>query len=144
MDTQKKSYQIQVISKIEESNGDVNEMTLFTEATYKRVHKKAYLMYDETEVSGMINTKTLISFDGEIVQIKRVGALKSQLNIELDVMHENLYATPYGTFLMKTKGLEVIWHDTDIIDIELSYLLEIESDKQEVSKVHIKIDVKRD
>ena len=108
MDALKQTYQIQVISKIEDSEGDINEMTLYTEATYKRSNKKAFLMYDETEVSGMENTKTLISFDGEIVQIKRVGALKSQLNIEKDVSHENLYATPYGTFLMKTKGLEKI------------------------------------
>ncbi len=144
MEAPKKSYQIQVISKIEDSKGDVNEMTLYTEATYKRIHKKAYLMYDETEVSGMENTKTLISYDGEVVQIKRFGDLKSQLDIEKDVLHENLYATPYGTFLMKTKGIEVIWHDTDAIDIELSYLLDMESDKDEISKVHIKIDVKRD
>lgn len=144
MDALKQTYQIQVISKIEDSEGDINEMTLYTEATYKRSNKKAFLMYDETEVSGMENTKTLISFDGEIVQIKRVGALKSQLNIEKDVSHENLYATPYGTFLMKTKGLEIIWNDTDAIDIELSYLLQIESDQEETSKVHIKIDVKRD
>jgi uncharacterized beta-barrel protein YwiB (DUF1934 family) len=101
-------------------------------------------MYDETEVSGMENTKTLISFDGDVVQIKRYGALKSLLNIEKDVSHDNLYVTPYGTFLMKTKGLEVVWNDGDAIDIELSYLLEIESDKEEISKVHIKIDVKRD
>ncbi|HSN66125.1 MAG TPA: DUF1934 domain-containing protein [Fusibacter sp.] len=144
MDAQKKTYQIQVISKIEDSEGELNEMTLYTEATYKRAHKKAFLMYDETEVSGMENTKTLISFDGEVVQIKRYGALKSLLNIEKDVSHDNLYATPYGTFLMKTKGLEVVWNDGDAIDIELSYLLEIESDKEEISKVHIKIDVKRD
>ncbi len=144
MNAQKKSYQIQVISKIEDSKGDINEMTLYTEATYKRAHTKSFLMYEETEVSGMENTKTLISFDGKIVQIKRFGNLKSQLDIEKDVTHENLYATPYGTFMMKTKGLEIMWNDSDIINIELSYLLEIESDQEEISKVHIKIDVKRD
>lgn len=144
MNAQKNSYQIQVISKIEDSKGDINEMTLYSEATYKRAHTKAFLMYEETEVSGMENTKTLISFDGKIVQIKRFGNLKSQLDIEKDVTHENLYATPYGTFMMKTKGLEIIWKDSDIINIELSYLLEIESDQEEISKVHIKIDVKRD
>jgi len=144
MDADKKTLQIQVISKIEDQKGDVNEMTLFTEATYKRAHKKAFLMYDESEVSGLDHTKTLITYDGDIVQIKRVGALKSLLNIEKNVVHENLYATPYGTFLMTTKGLEVKWTDTEVLDIELSYLLEIESNQEEVSKVHIKIDVKRD
>ena len=144
METHKKTYQIQVISKIEDSKGDVNEMTLYTEATYKRSGKKAFLMYNESEVSGMDNTKTLITYDGEVIQIKRFGDLKSQLDIEKDVLHENLYATPYGTFLMKTKGLEIVWNDTNAIDIELIYHLEIESDKEEISKVHIKIDAKRD
>ncbi len=144
MEASKNAHQIQVFSKIEDSQGDANEMTLYTEATYKRIGNKAFLMYDESKVSGMENTKTLITYDGKIVQIKRFGDLKSQLNIEKDVVHENLYATPYATFLMKTKGLEIIWNDADGIDIELIYYLEIESDKEDISKVHIKIDVKRD
>lgn len=144
MDTQNKAYQIQVTSKIEDSKGEVTELTLYTEATYKRIRNKAFLMYDETEVSGMENTKTLISYDGEVVQIKRFGDLKSQLNIEMGVTNENFYATPYGTFLMKTTGTHVIWNDADAIEIELSYLLEIENNEEEISKVHIRIDVKRD
>ncbi len=143
MESKKNVYQITVFSHITDSVGEVNEMTLYTEATYKHEQKKAYLMYDETEISGLEKTKTLVSYDGKMVQIKRFGANSSVLKIEIDEMHENSYQTPYGTFIMRTTGKSIHWNDSDGLRIELKYLLEIEGDSNSPSEVRIKIETKR-
>ena len=127
---------ITVYSKIETVDGDVNEMTLYTEATYKHERNKAFLMYEETEVSGMEGTKTLLTYDGSMLQIKRYGQTNSLLRIEEDVEYENNYQTPYGTFIIKTIGESIVWDDSDRLAIELVYRLDL---NDEVSKVTIKI-----
>lgn len=143
MRSEKYIYQITVFSHITDSTGEVNEMTLYTEATYKHEQKKAYLMYDETEISGLEKTKTLVSYDGKMVQIKRFGANSSLLKIEIDETHENLYQTPYGAFVMKTNGNSIHWNDEDGLAIDLNYQLDIEGDSNSPSEVRIKIETKR-
>jgi len=144
MKSEKENYQITVYSKITDSEGEVNEMTLYTEATYKHERSKAYLMYEETEISGMEHTKTLVSYDDRMVQIKRFGENASVLKIEIDEWYDNIYQTPYGIFIMKTKGNFIKWNDKADIDIELNYQLEIEGDQGSMSEVSIKINSKKD
>lgn len=134
----KQVLSIQVDSVIISPEGETQEMTLYTEATYKVERNKQYLMYDETEISGMDGTKTLLSYDGTSVHIRRYGDVKSNLKIQLQESFENFYTTPYGTFIMTTYGESFKW-DENRIDIELCYQLTIEGDHELPSTVRIKI-----
>ena len=134
----KQVVSIQVDSVIVSPDGETQEMTLYTEATYKVERNKRYLMYDETEISGMEGTKTLISYDGTCVHIRRYGDVKSNLKIQLHESFENFYTTPYGTFIMTTYGESFKWNE-NLIDIELCYQLTIEGDQELPSNVRIKI-----
>ena len=132
--------QIIVQSNITNSSGETDEMTLYTEATCRKDLKKTYVMYEETEISGMENTKTLLIYDGEKVQIKRFGQTDSVLTIKVDEIMENQYHTPYGTFNMSTLGRSIKWHFEQELDIELCYSLDIQGDRSEIK---IKIESKR-
>ncbi len=134
----KENINITVKSIITNGAGEINEIHQFTEATYKKEAFKTFLMYKEVEMEG---TKTLITFEDEIIAIKRYGENTSVLKIEKDVWHENIYQTPYGTFVMQTCGIEIHW---DEVNIELKYLLKIEGDEEKPSEVQIKIDMKRE
>lgn len=136
----KETLHISVYSRIEALSGDVNEMTLYTEATYRHERNKAFLMYEETELSGMEGTKTLLTYDGVTLQIKRYGQTNNLLRIEKGVEFENTYQTPYGTFIMKTTGESILWDDSGQLSIEFVYRLDINED---VSNVTIKIDAER-
>ncbi|MCA0384927.1 MAG: DUF1934 domain-containing protein [Firmicutes bacterium] len=128
---------IEVASNIVDFEGTKNQISLFTEATYRHERGKAFLMYEETEVSGMEGTKTLLTYDGEMLQIKRFGANDSVLRIKADASFENVYHTPYGTFLMTTCGQRIDWHDEGKLHIELYYTLEIAGENQAPSTVQI-------
>ena len=134
------TVQITVYSIITDAVGEVDEMTLYTEANYRKDTKKSYLMYEETEISGMENTKTLLIYDGEQVQIKRFGKTESLLSIRLGEIVENHYNTPYGMFVMSTKGRRIDWYLEDQLAIELAYSLDIQGER---SEVRIKIDSKK-
>jgi uncharacterized beta-barrel protein YwiB (DUF1934 family) len=138
------TIQVKVISQIIDSSGEKTDMTLYTPATYKHEHNKAFLMYEETEVSGMEGVKTLLSYDGKVLQIKRFGHLNSLLRVEVGETYENTYKTQYGLFLMKTTGKKIKWTDSGHLNIEFHYLLEIEGDPNPPSEVHIIIEAERE
>jgi uncharacterized beta-barrel protein YwiB (DUF1934 family) len=130
---------VKIISKIKDSEGEVNEMTLFTQATYQSKSDKAYLMYEESELSGLEGTKTLLVYDGETVNIKRYGSVNSNLNIVMDESIENIYKTQYGVFVMHTVGKLIHWNDEDGISIQMRYQLVIEGDGTE-TEISIEIE----
>lgn len=119
---------VKIISKITDSDGEVNEMTLYTEATYQNTSQKSFLMYDESELSGLEGTKTLLVYDGEMVNIKRYGSVNSNINIVMGESVENIYRTQYGVFVMHTTGKQIYWSEKDGIRIQMTYQLVIEGD----------------
>ena len=137
-----KTIQITVYSSIKDAMGEINEMTLFTEATLKIDTNKTYLMYNESEISGMEGTKTLLTMENDTVSISRYGENSSLLKIERGQWHENLYNTQYGTFVIKTKGENIVWNDNALLTVELFYLLEIEGESSIPSEVTIRIEQK--
>ena len=124
--SEKQLLSIVVESQIIDGFGEVDEMTLYTIATYNQIKEKSYLMYDESELTGMAGTKTLLTFDGASVSIKRYGENTSTLIIAPEKWFENTYQTPYGHFFMKTFGKDLIWDKEETLNIHLTYLLEIE------------------
>lgn len=140
--SEKQLLNIVVESQILDGFGEVNEMTLYTSATYNQIKDKSYLMYDESELTGMAGTKTLLTYDGQSVHIKRYGENTSTLIISPEVWHENAYHTPYGLILMKTFGKSLTWEKINTLNIHLTYLLEIEGETDKPSVVTIKIESK--
>ncbi len=115
---------ILVNSKITNSLGETEEMTLYAKAQSQVKEGVSYLIYDESEVTGMEGTKTMLRYDGKTLNIKRFGNVNSNLIIEPSEVHENHYKTPYGVFTMITKGNEIKWNE-NAIEIQIDYDLEI-------------------
>jgi len=104
-------------------------------ANYQQKNGKMYLRYREPDSNG---TSTLIKYDGKGVKIRRYGAINSQLGIELGLITSNQYQTPFGTFEMETKGINIKWEDQPTLNICIEYELKFESDEQ-WSHITIKI-----
>ena len=85
-----------------------------------------YVFYDESEMSGMPGTKTMLKIKESRVQMSRSGANVSKLIFEPGVNHESKYGTPYGEFIMETS--------TDLINIDV--------DEKLVGKIQISYGLK--
>lgn len=53
-------------------------------------------IYDETELSGMNGTKTIINVFGDNFILERIGTTNTKMEFELDKTAVSLYNTPYG------------------------------------------------
>lgn len=76
----------------------------------------AYIIYDETEVSGMEGCKTTIRVSEKSVKMRRTGdmGLGTELYFETGKRFNSIYETPYGPM-----GVEVLTeHVNNELDIE--------------------------
>ncbi|NLI60499.1 MAG: DUF1934 domain-containing protein [Clostridiales bacterium] len=80
--------------------GKDNRIELITEG---RLYKKGnvyQIEYEESAVSGMENTKTLIVVDEERIFLERTGAHESYYVFEKGRKYVNYYETPFGNLEM--------------------------------------------
>ncbi|MDK2867860.1 MAG: hypothetical protein PWP51_1769 [Clostridiales bacterium] len=133
-----KRCMVEIRSTIVSSAGDRDEMVLSTQAQYQVKDGKGYLRYEESEISGMEGSKTLLKHDGDTVHIRRYGTVNSLFVIAENKPYETLYRTQYGEFLMQVVGRRVMWSDTDTLQIAIAYTLHMEGN-EETSDITIEI-----
>lgn len=95
-----------------------------------------YVVYEETEVSGMEGTTTTLKIGNQNVSLIRFGTVSSKLNFKRGVKDVSLYKTPYGILEVVVNPKEV---DIDVNEeggqIRLVYDLEpagLKSSKNEL------------
>ena len=57
---------------------DDNTMELYTEGMLTHDDGKYIIEYDESEISGMENTRTSLTVEGDRVQLRRTGAVETE------------------------------------------------------------------
>ncbi len=115
---------IKVSSQITNSLGETEELVLYANAQTQIKDENRYLIYEESEITGMEGTRTVLIYDKTHLTIKRFGNVNSNLKISPDETCENLYKTPYGVFTMMTKGHLIRWQERPL-EIDIDYDLEI-------------------
>lgn len=95
---------LKITSEVREVDGASERTEFTTLATLTEKGGKMYIRYDESEMTGMAGTKTMVVASGDTVTIKRYGSIDSTLRIERGASVENRYRTPYGFLFMTTVG----------------------------------------
>ena len=109
---------------------------------FKLEGNRAEISYEETELTGMEGSRTVISYDvGDkgIVTMMRTGAVSTALVFEKGKRHHCVYKTPYMPFEVCVRTLEV---KNDIEErgcMELDYIVEIRGARAERTKFSIRI-----
>lgn len=115
---------VRVNSKITNSLGETEEIILYANSKAQIKDENRYLIYEESEITGMEGTRTVLKYDGTHLTIKRFGTVNSNLRISPGEINENHYKTPYGVFTMITKGNLISWQEMPL-EIDIDYDLEI-------------------
>ena len=118
---------IRVKSLIKQKGEEDHEVEV---TTLGKVYKKngvIYVFYDESELSGMQGTKTMLKIKEDSVHLSRSGSNVSKLTFEPKISHESKYATPYGEFIMETttKSIHIDVDENLVGSIRVAYYLEI-------------------
>lgn len=81
-----------------------DEIEFVTEGKIFEKDQATYLVYEESEVSGMPGCKTSLKLKGDTIKMKRFGdavALDTVIEFEKGRRYEGYYDTPYGAIEME-------------------------------------------
>ncbi len=112
----------------QEIDNDSSVVELYTEGKLCRKNGIYYIIYKESEVTGMEGTTTMLKMEDKIVTIIRKGKVNSRMVFEEGKKNVSYYDTTYGAFSMgisTTKSSVKIDDDGGIVS--LKYKVEINS-----------------
>ena len=87
-----------------------NQLTtieLMSEARYYKKDSNFYIIYKETEITGMEGTTTTVKVAGDAVSLIRFGTVSSTMTFEAGVKHPCNYGTSFGTLDIAIEANEV-------------------------------------
>jgi len=81
---------------------DVDRVNLVTAAKLYQRRGKYYIVYDESELTGMEGSRTTVRLGGNEAAVVRTGSCPSELLFAENERHVGLYQTPYGAMTIST------------------------------------------
>ena len=81
------------------ANAEEEQLELITEGKLYEKGEAMYLIYDETELSGMPGCKTRLKLKDGTVKMRRVGksvGIDTEIEFEQGKRYNGYYGTPYG------------------------------------------------
>ena len=100
-----KDITLKIIGKQSYDDMEEEQMEFVTDGRLYVRGGSAYIIYDESEVSGLAGCKTNIRVDARSVKMKRIGeaGFGTELYFEKGKRFSSVYETPYGPM-----GIEVL------------------------------------
>lgn len=79
-------------------NHEEDQMEFVTEGQLYQKNGAVYVIYDESELSGMEGCKTTLKFTGDTLKMKRIGkaGVGTEMYFEENKRFTSTYSTPYG------------------------------------------------
>lgn len=121
---------------------DNNEeiMELVTPGSFYNKENAYYLVYDETEISGMEGTTTTVRAEDGYVNLIRFGTTSSNLKFRKGISDVSLYRTPYGVLELTIKPYIVkVNINDDGGEIKLNYELDLGGQEKSKNELLIKV-----
>ena len=120
-----------------------DEMELVTEGRMICNDKGVLVSYQESELTGLQGTTTMLRINGPVVTLLREGTVNSQMVFEEGRRHLSMYETPYGSMSVGIHTRRVKNTIGELGgDLEIDYAIEI--DNFTVGRNYFTMNVKRD
>lgn len=137
-----KAVVLKIDSIIKMIGQEDQNMELMTEGKFYIKEGQYYFMYEESELSGMEGTRTLLKLGQDKVTMRRYGQNDSELTFEAGIRYDALYKTPYGHFDMEVVASKVDYQvdEEGNANIELIYEISIKGlgENKTVMKINSK------
>ena len=104
-----KEVTLEIFAEIIQETGERQVIDLITEGGIYEKDGAYFLTYDESEMSGMAGSRTVLKIEDDGVTLNRMGLNRSKMIFKLHAPHNSIYHTPHGNFEMK-----IITHSLDI------------------------------
>ena len=98
----KKDVWLSITSTQQFEGCDVDKVDLVTTATLYPRRGKYYIVYEESELTGMEGSRTTVKLSGHEASVVRTGSCPSELLFAENERHVGLYHTPFGAMTIST------------------------------------------
>ncbi len=122
-----KEVMITIKGKQTSVQGEENNIEMVTEGKFYKKNDAYYIVYDESEITGMEGSTTTLKIEGKKISMKRFGNNTSKLIFEKGKKHVSDYETVYGDMVIEvtTSNVDVNISDIGEGSINLAYRLGI-------------------
>lgn len=132
-----------IISVKGTQKNDQNEsdtIELITEGSFYIKGNTFYVVYEESELSGMDGTTTTLKITEDKVTLLRFGTNKSKMVFEKNKRYESDYDTPYGKILLGIlpKDVKVTMSETGG-EITIKYALDLNNKTVSDNELYLKV-----
>lgn len=131
---------VKVIGLQKDGFGEENCIELISVGKHYNKHGIHYVLYEDSEISGMDSTTTLLKIAADQVTLIRKGKVMQEQHFELLKKSSSTYTTPYGnlTLSVLTKKLEISYGAVSG-NIDIEYELTVDGKWQSNNQLHIKV-----
>ncbi|AGA70856.1 hypothetical protein Desdi_3470 [Desulfitobacterium dichloroeliminans LMG P-21439] len=134
---------IQVSSTQHYPEGHNDHMEFTTVGTFHHRAGAYYIIYRDTEITGMDGVTTSLKIEPTRVSLNRMGAIDHKQIFERGIRHGSSYVTPQGSLFLEVETKEMEIHLTELEgNITLKY--DLFSGDQLVSHNRLRINIKED
>jgi len=98
---------LSIVGTQKDADGEDNKIELITEGRFYEKDGVYFLEYQETEISGMEGTTTVIIVEKDRVSLERKGTHQSHFIFEKGKKFINSYETPFGNLEMGVFSTQV-------------------------------------
>lgn len=123
--TENKPIKLHIKSSQTDGQGNSSDTEFYTEGSYREENGTRYLSYEESELSGMEGTTTILELKKEEAALVRKGAINTRMLFRTGCKTEALYDTSYGVidFSILTQKLDIKICNDLIYGVYLRYRL---------------------
>lgn len=136
-----KLIKVHIKSAQSDSQGTIDSMEFYTEGKYYEKKDSRYISYEESEISGLKGTTTILKLGREEAVLIRNGALRSRMTFRVGCETKNIYRTEYGVFELSvlTQKLDINVCNDLINSVYLKYRLSINTGEACTNEMTISI-----
>lgn len=131
---------VTVVGLQKDGFGEENCIELISVGKHYYKHGVHYILYEDSEISGMDGTTTLLKIATDQVTLIRKGKVMQEQHFELLKRSSSVYTTPYGnlTLSILTKKLEIQYGEI-FGNLDIEYELSVDGKWQSDNQLHIKV-----
>ncbi len=131
---------VTIVGTQRDALGEENSIELVTAGHYYEKNGVRYIVYKDTEISGLEGVSTMLKIYEEHVVLVRMGNVKYQQQFRLGEKSHSSYVTPYVTMSMGilTQNIEMDLHNS-VGTIRIRYELEINGQWQSTNTLSISV-----
>ena len=132
---------LHIKSSQSDCQGTIDSMEFYTEGKYYENQDSKCITYEESEISGLEGTTTMLKLGEQEAVLIREGALSSKMTFRIGCETENAYTTAYGVFNLSilTHKLDINICNSRIDSVYLKYRLSINAGEVYTNEMTIRV-----